>query len=468
MTGINNNRFGKYRGKKVLIVGMGRSGKAALNVMSMADAEISVYDARDVEWDEPALQQKIADLGVTTFFNGIPVPDRAWDFVILSPGVNPAQAFIDKALSHGATLTGDLELAYELGSGKFIGITGTNGKTTTTTLTGEIFKNAGVDSIVTGNIGKPTVTAALSARADTVLITEISSFQLETARTFRPKISAMLNLTPDHLDRHGTMENYAAAKAKIFENQEADDVFVYNFDDKAVHAMAESCSAELFPFSRKEQLAKGAFVRDGRIVLSGGGADAVIDLIAADALRIPGMHNLENALAAAAIAYKAGIDPAVIAQTLKAFRGVAHRMELCGHIDDVRYVNDSKGTNPDAAIKALEAVDTDIVLIAGGYDKHTDFREFINAFDGKVKHLILLGETAKQIRDAAESVGFTEISDCGDLSECVILAHEIASPGDTVLLSPACASWDMYANFEERGEHFKQCVADLPRARNGR
>jgi UDP-N-acetylmuramoylalanine--D-glutamate ligase len=448
-----------YKGKKVLIVGLGKSGAAAFDLISHVGAEISVYDTRDIEWESPKLFKTLQALGVRCFLNGAPVQGDAWDWLIMSPGVSPDQPFIRAAVSAGARFTGDLELAWLIRPGDVIAITGTNGKTTTTSLTGAIYKNAGILSAVTGNIGVPVIETAMSARGGTKMIVEVSSFQLETIHDFVPEIAVFLNLTPDHLDRHKNLTAYGIAKARIFKNQSKDNFLIYNFDDPHVRALAAQSNAQQIPFSRLETRDVGAFVRDGQIVLRDGAAEHV--LIAASELRIPGLHNLENALAAAAAAFCGGIPVGTIAQTLRSFNGVAHRLEPVAEIDGVRFVNDSKGTNPDAAIKAVEAVSGGIVLIAGGYDKQADYSAFVRSFKGKVRHLILLGQTAEAIRTAAAAEGFTDVSIVDDMGSCVRLGFELAEPGDTVLLSPACASWGMYSNFEARGDHFKEQVSRL-------
>jgi UDP-N-acetylmuramoylalanine--D-glutamate ligase len=462
-----------YRDKHILIAGMGKSGVAAMKAFAQVGARVAVYDTKDIEWTDKELWTRITQIGAETYFNGATPPSEGWDYIVKSPGVPPDLPFIKEAVEQGAVLMSDLDPAYAFApeAGVFIAITGTNGKTTTTTLVGEIYRNAGAVSAVAGNIGTPVLDTARKAAYGTIFVTEISSFQLEDAREFRPKVAAILNLTPDHLDRHGTMERYGAAKARIFARQTEKDYIVYNHDDALVAELVKPARSRPFPFSRTAELGTGAYVKDGRIVLADGdavvkkyksvGSDDTIDLIAAAELRIPGAHNVENALAAAAIAYCGGIDPKVIAATLRSFRGVEHRMEHVATIDGVKFVNDSKGTNPDASAKAIEASDTGIMLIAGGYDKGSDFRPFVRGFGGKVKRLLLMGATAERFREEAEAEGFKDISLCDDLGSCVRLGYELAEPGDTVLLSPASASWDMYSCFEERGEHFKRIVAEL-------
>ena len=447
--------------KKVLIVGMGKSGIAAAQAMLRLGAKVFVQDSKPVSDIEPQLANFLTSRDVKCYFGEKPACLDEIDMMILSPGVPLEVDFVQEAMAKGVEVAGELEVAFRVGNGNYVAITGTNGKTTTTTLVGEIFKNAKRKTYVVGNIGVAVISMAVSAELDSWLITETSSFQLDTTKYFKPKISAILNLTPDHLNRHHTMENYGAAKAKIYENQDENGYFIVNYDDPASFELSKGCKkAKVVPFSRKEKLTYGAFVADGHIVIIND-AGNLITLCKADELKIPGSHNLENALAAAAISYFAGIDPAVISDTLKNFQGVEHRLEYCGQVDGVRFVNDSKGTNPDASIKAIEAMKKGVILIAGGYDKGSDFTDFIKAFDGRVKHMVLLGKTAPKIKEQAESAEYTDVTICKNMEECVAEAFRLAVPGDTVLLSPACASWDMYTCFEQRGEHFKTCVHGL-------
>jgi len=407
------------------------------------------------------LVKKLLSAGAEYYFNGRQVPDEEWDLVVMSPGVPPKAPFAERARARGADVIGEIELSWRLGRGRYAAITGTNGKTTTTTLVGEIFKAAGFKAVVAGNIGLPVVSESAKASDDTWLVTEVSSFQLETIDRFRPGIAAILNLTPDHMDRHKDMEDYAAAKARIFENQEAEDTLVYNEDDELVRTLATRARSKRIPFSRVKELDTGAFALDGTIVFAD--ENYIVKVIKTEELQIPGTHNLENALAATAMAFAAGIDPEVIAQALKRFKGVEHRLEFVLEAGGVRYVNDSKGTNPDAGIKAIEAVGKDILLIAGGYDKSADFADYISAANGKVKKLLLLGATAEKVRACALDGGFSEkdVIMAGSMERAVAIGAELAQPGDTVLLSPACASWDMYLNYEERGADFKARVIEM-------
>ncbi|MCI8631342.1 MAG: UDP-N-acetylmuramoyl-L-alanine--D-glutamate ligase [Firmicutes bacterium] len=450
----------KMENKHVLVVGMGKSGIAATQAMTALGAEVTVQDSKSEREMDAHLVSFLKGRNVKCCFGCEPSDMGAFDMIILSPGVPPDLHFIEEGKKKGAEIVGELELAYRLGHGKYAAITGTNGKTTTTTLTGEIFKAAKRKTYVVGNIGVAVISAAISAEDDAWLVTETSSFQLETTKEFKPEISAVLNLTPDHLNRHKTMENYGLAKARIMENQDENQYAVINYDDKTVCELAENTKAKIVPFSRLEELDFGAFVKNGRIVIKDE-KSIIHDICGVCELRIPGTHNVENVLAAAAISFFSGIDAETIGNAVRAFTGVEHRIEYVGTVDGIRFVNDSKGTNPDSSIKAVQAIDGNIILIAGGYDKGSDYKEFIGAFGGKVKYMMLLGKTAQKIKEQAEELGFTNCIMCRDMDECVNKAYELAQEGDTVLLSPACASWDMYTCFEQRGEHFKNCVYRL-------
>lgn len=448
------------KNKNILVVGLGKSGIAATEAMVNLQANVAVQDSKaEADIDEKLLAY-LKENKVTCYFGTTPENLEAFDLLVLSPGVPVDLDFVQEAKKAGAEIIGELEVAYRIGNGNYVAITGTNGKTTTTSLVGEIFDKAGKTTYVVGNIGVAVISKAMTAEDDTWLVTETSSFQLETTCDFKPVVSAILNLTPDHLNRHKTMENYGLAKAKIFENQDESQYLVINYDDKVCYDLAKNCKAKVVPFSRLEELDFGAFVKDGYIVIKNEQGD-LVRFCKEEELVIPGSHNLENALAAAAIAYFAGLEPEMITKALKEFQGVEHRIEYCGQVDGVRFVNDSKGTNPDASIKAVEAMNGGIILIAGGYDKGSSFDELIEAFNGKVKHMVLLGKTAQAIKETAEKHGFTNCTIVKNMEECVEEGFKRAAAGDTVLLSPACASWDMYTSFEKRGEHFKECARKL-------
>ncbi len=449
----------EFKNKKILIVGLGRSGIAALEVLLELGACVALQDSKKAEDMDGETMALIKDNNIQAWLGAVPENMADFDMLVLSPGVPVNLPFIREARDAGAEIIGELELAYRVGMGHYVGITGTNGKTTTTTLVGEIFKAAGRDTKVVGNIGSPVVREAAKANEDSWMVTEISSFQLETVDRFRPEVSAILNLTPDHLDRHGNMENYGAAKARIFARQDKEDFCVLNYDDEEVMKLGEECRAVVVPFSRMTELDFGAFVKDEEIIVKDVEGETAI--CRTDELKIPGSHNLENALAAVAIAWFSGIDKNTIARVLKEFAGVEHRIENCGSIKGVRFINDSKGTNTDAAIKAIEAMKENIILIAGGYDKQADYAEFISTFPGRVKYMVLLGQTAEKIKEAAIKQGFTDLEICEDMADCVEKAWAKAQAGDVILLSPACASWDMYKSYEKRGEDFKECVRRL-------
>ena len=444
----------------ILVVGMGRSGKAALRALSGTGAVLYAQDSKDASGMDADFLAFLEENHVTTYFGSLPQDMSAFDMLVLSPGVPPQLDFIQQAEASGAEIIGELELAYRMTDAHFAAITGTNGKTTTTTLTGEIFKAAGRKTSVVGNIGNPVVTEAVSADSDSWMVTEVSSFQLETTRDFRPEVSAILNLTPDHLNRHKTMKAYGDAKARIAVNQSPEEYLIINCDDEAAMELAQQSRATIVPFSRKKTLDAGAYLDGDEIVIKDFDG-SMHSICSRNDLRIIGDHNVENVLAAAAISYFAGIDEEVIGSAVRAFPGVEHRIEFCGNKDGVDYYNDSKGTNVDAAVIALKALRNNIILIAGGDGKAQDFTDLAEHLKGAVKALVLLGRDAPLVEEAARKAGFTEIYNCGSMEECVRRSSELAQSGDKVLLSPACASWDMYPNYEVRGEHFKKCVSDI-------
>lgn len=446
-------------GRNILIVGLGKSGTAACQTMLDLNAKVSVQDKRTEREFDPGFINYLRGRGITCYFDEIPPDMGIFDMIILSPGASPELPFVQEAKEKGAEITGELEIAFRTSNGNFVAITGTNGKTTTTILTGKIFEEAGRKTYVVGNVGTAAISDACKAETGDWLITEASSFQLETTKYFKPMVSAILNITPDHLNRHHTMEAYREAKAKIFANQREDGYLVINYDDKACFALSKECKAKVVPFSRKEELSFGAFLKEGRLTLRDGKEE--IDLCHRNELNIIGDHNVENGLAACAISYFAGISPKVITEVLTTFAGVEHRIEYCGTVDGVKYYNDSKATNVDAAITALKSIPDNIILVAGGDGKEQVFDDLAKEIKARVKHLILLGKDAPAIESAVKKEGFDNITFAKDMPEAVRTAASIAGEGDTVLLSPACASWDMYDNFEQRGDHFKECVEVL-------
>ncbi len=457
--------------EKILIIGLGVSGSAAARLLS-SEADVSVWDSKPEEGFEAGLLSDLRARGVKLLFEDFPSCE-GWDELVLSPGVSPEIAPVQACKAAGARITGELEVAYRHCRGSFIAITGTNGKTTTTALTGEMVRAAGRDVSVVGNIGLPVADCAAAAGENTVMVTEVSSFQLETTVSFKPAVSAILNITPDHQDRHHSMEEYARVKHLIHANQDESGYFVFNADDRD---LARACldmniRAKCVPFSHElgedelSRLSRGsgcyAFVKDEYICICHCGR--LLRLCRAADIKIPGIHNLENALAASACAYFGGIDAKAVTSALLSFPGVEHRIEFVREVNGVRYVNDSKGTNTDAAQKAIQATATPVLLIAGGYDKGSEFDDLFKVFEGKVKYLLLLGKTAVKIAETAERWGFPpeRIVFCKDMEECVARGARLSEPGDTVLLSPACASWDMYKSYEHRGDHFKSLVNKL-------
>lgn len=449
----------ELKDKKALVVGAGKSGVAVAGFLTRKGALVTLADSRKHEDFKGALDDLEA-LGVSLELGGYPeVVPGGFDFLVVSPGVPPVVAPVARARELSIPVLGELELAWRFTSSPVVAITGTNGKTTTTTLVGEIFKDAGYKTLVAGNIGLPLVDEVEKYGPEDIIVAEVSSFQLETVQQFRPRVGAVLNLTPDHLDRHGDMAGYAGAKALIFANQGAGDYSVLNYDDPETRRMASLTRGKVIFFSRRHILEEGVFVREGKLCFSMSGVQE--EIISANKLKIPGAHNLENALAAAACTRIMGIPAESIAHTLGRFAGVAHRLEFVAEINGVTFINDSKGTNPDASIKAVEAYDQPLVLIAGGKNKGNDFTEFACKAGARARAMVVLGQCAGEMAGAARKAGIENILLAGDFREAVLLAHKAARPGDVVLLSPACASWDMFNNFEERGDLFKQIVSEL-------
>ena len=449
----------KLSGTKALVVGLGKSGKAAIYALQGLGAEISVQDSNPRNKFDDEFLAYVDKNCKQAFLGEAPADIASYDMLVLSPGVPTYLDFVLAAGEAGVEIIGELELAYRLSEAEYVAITGTNGKTTTTTLVGEIFKASGRKTSVVGNIGNPVVTEAINSVEGDWMVAEVSSFQLETVKEFRPVVSAVLNLTPDHLNRHKTMEAYGQAKANVFAKQTEDDYLVINYDDKLCYSLADNCRATLVPFSRRVELEYGAYLSDGKLVINNG--KEIIPVCSADELKIIGDHNIENALAAAAICYWAGIDIETISETIVAFPGVEHRIEFCGNINGADYYNDSKGTNVDASVIAIKALKKNIILIAGGDGKAQDFTDLAAHLNGHVKALVLLGRDAPIIEEAARNAGFNDIYKEKDMPAVVKKCFELAGEGDNVLLSPACASWDMYPSYEVRGRHFKECVKEL-------
>lgn len=448
--------------KKVLIIGTGKSGINAAKLLLEKGAEIVFYDD-NVSLDTEKLLSGFDNCNDIKIVLGKVNQEilSNIDLAVISPGVAIDSMVANAVREYNIPIWSEIELAYKAGAGHLAAITGTNGKTTTTSLVGEIFKNYTENSFTVGNIGIPYTEVALDMNDDSYTVAEVSSFQLETIVDFKPHVSAVLNVTPDHLDRHYTMENYSSVKLDICRNQTEEDYLILNYDDEVIKSMAgdERVQAKVVYFSRLHSLEEGVCIKSESIVIRENGQEVkVIDL--ADLLLL-GAHNIENYMAGIAVAYYMGIPLENIITTLRVFKGVAHRIEFVNEINGVAYYNDSKGTNPDAAIKGIQAMNRKTVLIGGGYDKGVSFDDWIQAFDGKVKKLVLLGQTAEMIADTAKKYDFTDVVFADDLKEAVDIASREAEPGDAVLLSPACASWGMFDNYEQRGDMFKEFVNQL-------
>lgn len=452
-----------FQGKKVLVVGMARSGQAAARFLANLGAQVTGADLKTEE-DLGDGFQELKKLPIT-FVLGEHPPIRAgaYDLIIVSPGVPSTIPPLQAAEGLGIPIWSELELAGRFIEEPIIAVTGTNGKTTTTSLIGYIFQQAGIEAVVAGNIGIPLIRevekSRHSGRKVRYWIVEVSSFQLERVRQFRPYIAVFLNVTPDHLDRHGNLVEYGMVKMRIFANQRAGDYAVLNLDDPWIYKNIPFLKASSYWFSRKALPENGIGVQDGLISFSREGRREI--LCPVENVGIPGPHNLENALAGAAASLLAGVGKEVVAKAMSTFPGVPHRLEPVGVVDGVKYVNDSKGTNPESVLKALDSFQEPIILIAGGRHKGSDLGELAKKIKEKVKALILLGEAAPVIRDAVLAVGFSNIWNVASLKESVKTAAKLASPGDVVLLSPACASWDMFRDYEERGDIFRQLVKEL-------
>ncbi len=446
----------EYNGKKALVCGMARSGIAAAKLLNRLGARVTLQDMKkreEISADVLALEGE----GIVLYTGANPDEIAcAQDLIVLSPGIPCDLPFIAAAENAGIEVISEVELAYRLTPCPITAITGTNGKTTTTTLTGEIMKTAYSGTAVVGNIGVPYSEEVERLTEKDWVVAEISSFQMEKAKEFHPHISAVLNITPDHLNRHKTMDVYIAMKERVFAKQTAEDFCILNHGDAACRKMADKTAAKVFFFDSSETLAEGIYLDGDAIEVRWGAINET--LIHVDELQILGVHNYENVMAAAAMGICAGIALDTIRTVLKGFAGVAHRIEYVATVDGVDYYNDSKGTNVDASIRAVLAMKKPIVLIGGGYDKGSSFDEWTKLFPGRVKHLVLIGVTAPKVRASAEKFGFTAISDCETFEEAVDLCREKAEDGDCVLLSPACASWGMFDNYEQRGDMFKEQV----------
>jgi UDP-N-acetylmuramoylalanine--D-glutamate ligase len=456
----------ELKDKRVLVVGLGKSGVASALFLKAHGARVTVSDTKtgdELHNEIPAL----LDHGITVETGGHGERTfRGQDLIVVSPGVPVDAPPLVQSRSVGGEIIGEIELAAQFLPGPIVAITGSNGKTTTTTLAGEILTAGGLEALVGGNIGTPAISLVEHAKPETVIVLEVSSFQLETIRGFRPRVAVVLNVTPDHLDRHRTFEAYTDAKARIFENQQSDDFAVLNADDPTCVAIASRTRAQVFWFSRQKEVRQGAWVRDGNIVFRDG--ERQREIMQVSEIPLKGAHNLENALAAICAGVLMGCAPEKIRQAVSEFKAVEHRLEFVATINGVDYYNDSKATNVDATIKALESFPANIHLILGGKDKGSDYTVLNDLLRQRVKRVYTIGAAAEKIESqiASSKSGDSdrerpEIVHAETLENALRRANALAQPGDVVLLAPACASFDQFKNYEHRGQVFKEIVRAL-------
>lgn len=447
--------------KNILVIGAGKSGIAACNLLSKEEGNITLFDSDESKSVED-IRARLADGFQGEIVLG-ELPEKYYettDTVIISPGVPTDLPMVERLRAAGIPIWGEVELAYRYARGKLVAVTGTNGKTTTTALTGEIMKQAFANVEVVGNIGTPYTEMVSQTTDDGVTVAEMSSFQLESIEEFHPNVSMILNITPDHLNRHHTMEAYAEAKFNIAKNQTPGEVCILNYEDERLREMSAGLKTKILWFSSRRILKRGLYLRGDKIVYNDGTTETVI--IDVHEMNIIGLHNYENAMAAIAAGIALSVPLDRIREALRTFVAVAHRIEYTATRNGVVYYNDSKGTNPDASIQAVRAMDRPTILIGGGYDKGSEYDTWIQEFPGRIRTLILMGQTADKIEATARSMGFTDIVRVSSMQEAVEKAHELAKPGEAVLLSPCCASWGMFKNYEERGDLFKALVRALP------
>ena len=451
----------ELKDKRALVVGLGKSGVASALFLKAHGARVTVSDTKsgdELRNEIPAL----LDHGITVETGGHGERTfRGQDLIVVSPGVPVDAPPLVQARSLGESVIGEIELAAQFLPGPIVAITGSNGKTTTTTLAGEIMAAGGLPTLVGGNIGTPAISLAERATRETVIVLEVSSFQLETIATFRPKVAVVLNVTPDHLDRHRTFEVYTDAKARIFENQHGDDFAVLNADDPTCVAMAARTKAQVFWFSRQKEVERGAWVRDGAIVFRD--TKGQREIMQVSEIPLKGAHNLENVLAAVCAGALVGCAAEKIRQAVHDFKAVEHRLEFVATIRGVDYYNDSKATNVDATIKALESFPANIHLILGGKDKGSDYSVLNDLLRQRVKRVYTIGAAAAKIEGQIISAknGGPELVHAETLENAIRKAHAVAQPGDVVLLAPACASFDQFKSYEHRGKVFKEIVRGL-------
>ena len=450
----------KIEEQKVLVVGTGISGIAAAELLQSKNVDTVLFDGNK-ELDLNKLYEKAPELKDMPIILGELTEEQMHEFgvAVLSPGVPTDLPMVERLRAQNVAIWGEIELAYYFGKGRLIAITGTNGKTTTTALTGAIMKNYYKDVRIVGNIGIPYTSEAATMTDDTVTVAEISSFQLETIHDFCPDVSAILNITEDHLNRHHTIECYIKTKEDITRNQTKDQVCVLNYEDEVLRSFGESAPAKVVYFSSHRKLDNGFYLEGEDIYYAVDGQSTHV--INVNELNLLGRHNYENVMAACAMSVNFGVPMDKIVEVLKIFQAVEHRIEYVTEKRGVKFYNDSKGTNPDAAIQGIRAMNRPTFLIGGGYDKQSEYDEWIEAFDGKVKKLVLIGQTAEKIENCAHRHGFMDTVRKDTFEEAIQYCYDNAKSGDAVLLSPACASWGMFPNYEERGRIFKEYVRNL-------
>jgi UDP-N-acetylmuramoylalanine--D-glutamate ligase len=449
----------ELKNKRVLVVGLGKSGISAAHFLRSLGARVTVSDSRDavaLAAEIPALLE--AGIMVETGGHGL-LTFRRSDLIVVSPGVPMDTPELKQVIAFGLPVIGELELAARFLKGKVIAITGSNGKTTTTTLVGEILKAAGKDTLVGGNIGLPVIELVGVSSEESINVLEVSSFQLETVEEFHPWISVVLNITPDHLDRHGSFENYAAAKARITERQEAADFLVLNAEDKATQMIAGKTRAQVYWFSGRRPIKQGAFVHGESIVFIAKEGGRTEPIMPVSEIPLKGAHNVENVLAAVCVARLAGVSAEVIRGTVRSFKAVAHRLEFVADVRGVAYYNDSKATNVDATMKAVASFDDGIHLILGGKDKDSDYTQMAALLKERVKVVYTIGSAAEKIEHQLR--GVVKMKSAGTMAVAVQDAAASAVPGDVVLLAPACSSFDQFDNYEHRGRVFRELVHAL-------
>lgn len=448
------------QGKNVLVAGCGISGMASAKLLAQIGAKVILFDTNEKLQKEDILHKLDKNMEAEIVLGSIDDELASkLDLVVLSPGIPVDADFVNGLREKGLPIWGEIELAYQFAKGRIAAITGTNGKTTTTALTGEIMRNYFKSVFVVGNIGNAYTKEALYTVEDSVTVAEISSFQLETIHDFLPHVAAILNITPDHLNRHHTMEAYVEAKESIVKNQTKEDYCVLNYEDAYTRDFGKRAQGKVIWFSSGQKLENGFYLDEDVIYKAvDGKAEALFNTAETKLL---GVHNMENIMAAIAICDAFGVPMDSIVASVKAFRAVEHRIEYVATKRGVDYYNDSKGTNPDAAIKGIQAMNKPTILIGGGYDKDSTYDEWIESFDGKVKLFVLIGQTREKIAECAKAHGMKNIVLAESFEEAMDICIKESKAGDAVLLSPACASWGMFPNYEVRGKRFKEIVHSI-------